>query len=266
MTGVPSTSTIRSSGRRPARAAGLSSTTSTTSTAGLAAEPAARAGAAAAARRRRCRGRRGGTAPRSSARAMIRRVALLIGTARPSPTPATAVLMPTTRPSAVRERAARVARVERRVGLDHVVDDARPRRPRRQRAAERRDDARRDRAGEPVRVADRDDELADAQALGVAELGRGRGPLRRSAGRRGPRAGPRRRLELAARARRRTTRAAAPLGAATTCAEVSMKPSGVITTARRRPSSVRPPRTRRATRRFATDGASRSATRVTARE
>jgi hypothetical protein len=95
----------------------------------------------------------------------------LIGTASPSPTPATAVLIPTTR-RAVGERAARVAGVERGVGLDHVVDDAAWRAgARRQRAAERRDDAGRDRAGEAVRVADRDDELADAQPLGVAELG-----------------------------------------------------------------------------------------------
>ena len=45
-----------------------------------------------------------------------------------------------------------------------------------------------------------------------------------------------------------------------------MNPSGVTTTALPPPSSVRPPRTRRATRRFATDGDSRSATVVTTRE
>ena len=43
--------------------------------------------------------------------------------------------------------------------------------PGRQRPPEGRDDAGGDRALEPVRVADRDDELADSQALGVAELG-----------------------------------------------------------------------------------------------
>ena len=66
--------------------------------------------------------------------------------------------------AAVDQRAARVAGVQRRVGLDHVVDD-----PRRaagasgQRAAERRHHAGRDRARVAVRVADRDHELADAQ-------------------------------------------------------------------------------------------------------
>ena len=53
---------------------------------------------------------------------------------------------------------------------------------------------------------------------------------------------------------------------ATTCAEVSRNPSGVITTALPPPSSLRPPRTRRETRRLATDGASFSATDVTACE
>ena len=39
-----------------------------------------------------------------------------------------------------------------------------------------------------------------------------------------------------------------------------MKPSGVITTPLPPPSATRPPRGRRETRRFATDGESRSAT------
>jgi hypothetical protein len=72
----------------------------------------------------------------------------------------------------VGERAAPVAGVQRRVGLDHVVDDAHVRAgARRQRVAERGDDARRDRAREPVRVPDRDDELPDSQPLDVPELG-----------------------------------------------------------------------------------------------
>jgi hypothetical protein len=53
---------------------------------------------------------------------------------------------------------------------------------------------------------------------------------------------------------------------ATTCAEVRRNPSGVITTALPPPSSLRPPRTRRETRRLATDGAKRSATEMTALE
>ena len=75
--------------------------------------------------------------------------------------------------AAVDERAAGVAGVERRVGLDDVVDDpGRLAGARRQRAAERGHHAGGHRAGEAVRVADRDDELADAQRGGVAELGR----------------------------------------------------------------------------------------------
>src|SRR2546427_8671977 len=75
-------------------------------------------------------------------------------------------------PAAVGERAARVTRVERRVGLDDVLDDAAGRAgARRQRAAERAHHPRRHRAGEAERVADRDDQLADAQPVGIAELG-----------------------------------------------------------------------------------------------
>ena len=53
---------------------------------------------------------------------------------------------------------------------------------------------------------------------------------------------------------------------ATTCADVSRYPSGVSTTALPPPAGNWPRRVRRVTRRFATDGASRSATPVTARE
>ena len=100
----------------------------------------------------------------------MRRVESSIGTASPSPTPATAVLIPTTRPrpsaSAPPEfpgfRAASV-------WID-VLDDAPGRQ--RERAAERADDSRGDRAREPHRVADRDDELSDAKACRLAELRR----------------------------------------------------------------------------------------------
>ena len=75
--------------------------------------------------------------------------------------------------AAVDQRAARVAGVERGVGLDDVVDDARRAAGAGgQRAAERGDDAGGDRAGVAVRVADRHHELADAQRGRVAELGR----------------------------------------------------------------------------------------------
>ena len=52
------------------------------------------------------------------------------------------------------ERPAGIAGIERRIGLDHVVDQ--PAVPRAQRAAERRDDAGRDRRLEAERIADRD--------------------------------------------------------------------------------------------------------------
>jgi hypothetical protein len=105
---------------------------------------------------------------------MIWRVAVLIGTARPRPIPATAVLMPTTRPRPSASAPTGVAGIERRVGLDDVVDEAHVRPgPGRQRAPKRRHDTCRHRAGEAVRVPDRDDELTDAEPLGVAELGRG---------------------------------------------------------------------------------------------
>ena len=70
----------------------------------------------------------------------------------------------------VGQRSARVARVERGIGLDDVLDEprcaaiARPERP-----AERADDARRDRTAEAERVADGDHELADLEPAGVAE-------------------------------------------------------------------------------------------------
>ena len=70
----------------------------------------------------------------------------------------------------VGEGAARVARVECRVGLDDVLDEAAGATVARgQRPSERADDARRHRPGEAQRVADRDDELPDAQPLGVPE-------------------------------------------------------------------------------------------------
>ena len=63
-------------------------------------------------------------------------------------------------------------------------------------------------------------------------------------------------LDRRARGRRRTRRRRGRLPA-TTCAEVSTKPSGVITTPLP-PPSTRRPRDRRDTRRFATEGESRS--------
>ena len=69
----------------------------------------------------------------------------------------------------IREGAAGVARVERGIGLDHVVDDSPA--ANWQRAPERGDDACRHRARKSVWIADRDDQLSDPQTLSVAELG-----------------------------------------------------------------------------------------------
>ena len=70
----------------------------------------------------------------------------------------------------VGERPARVAGVERGVGLDDVLDEpARPPVAGGERSPEGADDAGGHAAGEPERVADRDDELADAEPVGVAE-------------------------------------------------------------------------------------------------
>ena len=105
----------------------------------------------------------------------------------------------------VGQRPARVAGVERGVGLDDVLDEpARAPVARRQRAPERADDAGRHRAREAERVADGDDQLADAQPLGVTERRRAAGS-RRSSGRRPDRtAGPARRPRSRARRRPRT--------------------------------------------------------------
>ena len=185
-TGAPSTARMRSSARRPARSAGEPGITSTTSTARS--RPDARAQA-----RRERPGARGDADPGAAHAAVAhqlatttRRVVALTGHGEPEPDARDRGVDPDDAPAAVDERAAGVARVERRVGLDHVVDHA----PGvavadRQRAAERGDDARGHRAREAVRVADRDDELADAQRRGVAQLGGRRARRARSAAARG---------------------------------------------------------------------------------
>ena len=77
-----------------------------------------------------------------------------------------AVLTPITSAGHVEERAAGVAAVDRRVGLDEVVVGAL------QRAVARRDDAGRDREALAERVADRQHPVADARGVAVAELRR----------------------------------------------------------------------------------------------
>ena len=167
--------------------------------------------------------------------------------------PATAVLMPTTRPrpstSAPPELPGFSAAS---VWITSSTMRAARARAGRQRAAERGDDAGRDRAREAVRVADRDHELADAQLGGVAERGRlrSRGASARRTARSDSGSVPTTRsVELAAVGERGAhARRRAP---STTCAEVSRKPSGVITTPEPPPRAA----AAGATRRFATDGA-----------
>ena len=94
---MPSSSTSRSSARSPARSAGEPSTTSMTSTAlPRPRRPATRGGSGRGPTATPSQARR--TRPSAMRAETIRRVASLMGTARPRPTPATAVLMPTTRP------------------------------------------------------------------------------------------------------------------------------------------------------------------------
>jgi hypothetical protein len=69
----------------------------------------------------------------------------------------------------VDQRPSRVARIERRVGLDHPIDKAT--RARAQAAPERADDPRCNSRLKAERVADRNDKLADAQPRRAAELG-----------------------------------------------------------------------------------------------
>ena len=83
------------------------------------------------------------------------------------------------------QRPAGIAGIERRVGLDHILDQPAVAGP--QRAAERRDDARRHRRFKTERIADRDDELPALERFGIAdrrdgEIARGAGPQQSEVG------------------------------------------------------------------------------------
>ena len=129
--------------------------------------------------------------------------ALADGTAKPMPTEPPvgdriAVLMPITSPVHVEERAAGIALVDGRVGLDVVVVgsglDV---------AAAGRDDAGRDRAAEAERVADRHHPVARPHVLRVAERARPSAASRASrAARRGRSWSPCRRSRPSAACRR----------------------------------------------------------------
>ena len=82
-----------------------------------------------------------------------------------------AVFTPTTRPAESTSGPPELPGIQRGVGLDHVVDQATGIRP--QRPAQSADHARRHRRLESVGRADRDHDLADAQALRIAESGGG---------------------------------------------------------------------------------------------
>ena len=166
--------------------------------------------------------------------------------------------MPTTRPRAVAQRTTGVARVQRRVGLDHVVDQARDATvPGRDRPAEPADDAGGDRSGQtpsgcrpPPRAAR---SAACRRRRGRPTARPSNGPARRP----GRPADRRRRRRTRPPYRRRTWPRPRSLRA-TTCALVRRNPSDVKTTRR---SGALAPRT--AHRSAATDGRSRAATPVT---
>ena len=98
------------------------------------------------------------------------RVASLIGTARPRPTPATAVLTPTTREAPSASAPPELPGF-RAASVWITFSTSRPAEPERvgSDAAQRRDDARGDRAGQAHRAADRDHQLPDPERVGVAE-------------------------------------------------------------------------------------------------
>src|SRR3954447_2632547 len=265
-TGAPSTATIRSSERRPARSAGLLRTTSTTSTASVAPPAAARA--------RGGRGRGPPATPSHERRTRpsvindptMRRVAVLIGTARPRPTPATAVLTPTTSPRPVTSAppelpGLRAASVWMTLSMMRV--------------------AARLRAGSERPSADTTPAVTEpAKPLGLP-IATTSWPTR-SASASPSVAGIRSRAS--ARSTARSDNGSAPTisnensrpsvkdalprwrAPATTWADVSRKPSGVRAMPLPAPAGTCPPRTRRVMRRLATLGATASTTPTTVRE
>ena len=175
----------------------------------------------AVASRRRCRGRRAGRGRGRSGRRGCRASPRRSGRPGPRPIPATAVLIPTTRPRESASAPPELPGIERGVGLDDVLDEpAGPAVAGRQRAAEGADDARRDRAGEAERVPDRDDQLSDAEPLGITERRRRRAAAVASGRPRGPTAGRGRRPRTSSSAP--STNVAVPRSEpATTWAEVT---------------------------------------------
>ena len=96
---------------------------------------------------------------------------MLAGMAKPMPCEPPerekiAVLMPTSRPAEIDQRAAGIARIDGGIGLDEelIVGDADLR------ARHRRDDAVRHGLADAERIADREHDVADLHVVGIAEL------------------------------------------------------------------------------------------------
>src|SRR4051794_1189192 len=265
-TEAPSTATIRSSERRPARSAGLLRTTSTTSTASVASPAAERARGGSGRGPPAMPSHERRTRPSVISAPTMRRVAVLIGTARPRPTPATAVLTPTTSPrpgtSAPPELPGlRAASVWMTLSMMRV-------------AARLRAGSERPSAETTPAVT----EPANPLGLPIATTSWPTRSLSAS-----PRVAATR-SRASARSTARSESGSAPTisnensrpsvkdalprwrAPATTWADVSRKPSGVRAMPLPAPAGTCPPRTRRVMRRLATLGATASTTPTTARE
>ena len=197
---------------------------------------------------------------------MIFRVTSLIGTASPSPTPATAVLIPTTQPRPSASAPPELPGLSA-ASVWMTFSTIRP--------------AVRERTGSERPSADTTPAVTDPAKPCGFPMATTSCPTRSCS------ASPSTAAVRSAASERRTARSesgSAPTSSAvisrpstndastfpsvpaTTWAEVSRKPSGVITTPLPPPTALRPPRTRRETRRLATDGESFSAIVTTARE
>ena len=222
----------------------------------------ARGAAAAAGCRPRSRGRRGGSGPRVISAPTILRVARVDGHGQAEPDARDGGVDADDAAAAVGERAARVAGVERGVGLDHVVDDAARSAVGSERPSAETTPAVTEPAkpfGLPIATTSWPTRSRSASPSSAGDevvgLGAQHGEIRERVGADD--------LEAAARGRRRTRRArrvAARDHVRRGEHEAVRRDHDRAAAAVQR----RPPR--RETRRFATDGASRSATEITARE
>ncbi len=206
------------------------------------------------------------TRPSRISAAITRSVKRLTGTASPSPTPATAVLTPTTRP---RESARAPPELPGLSAASVWITLSMMRPARRERAGSERPRPETTPAvtdppspfGFPIATTSWPTR-SDSASPSVA--GASAAPSTRSTARSesGSRPTTSKRSSRPSAKLARPPRAERP----TTWAEVSRKPSGVSATALPAPEGTWPPRTRRITRRLTTDGPTASATATTARE